>query len=286
MRFSPLRGAIRGGARLGLVPRALWGRLPVEAGFNVKLATGQNLVYESSADDGVGRALYWRGLRGWEPETLGVFFSLARSASIVLDVGAFTGLFGMLAAMANPRSRVFCFEPFPPVFQRLRRHIQINNLTSQVEARNVAVSDVPGVMNLFVPASQAPAGASLRTGGLRGDASYSTEVNVTTLDTACESIGVPELVKIDVEGMEDKVLNGMQGILSRARPDFVIECLSDGPYAEVDRILSNRGYRFYHLLPSGPSPRERIVPDPKFVYLNYLCSARDDLASMAATTLY
>jgi FkbM family methyltransferase len=272
----PIRAALRAVGQAGLMPEAVSARLPVAATFDVALKDAGSFRYRCIVEDGVGRRLYWRGVEGWEPETVQVFLTLVRNARGFVDVGANTGVFSLLACVANPNVRVVAFEPVPVVYGRLVEHIRMNGLESRIEARPEAVSNRAGETKIYVPDHAAPTGASLHVGGLRGTGAVAIDVPLTTLDQTCADRMHVDLVKIDVEGFEDKVLEGMPGILADHRPTLIVEILPDGPYKAVQEILRRHGYRFFHLRVEGPMPMTEIVPDPTQRYENYLCTVHDD----------
>jgi hypothetical protein len=107
--------------------------------------------------------------------------------------------------------------------------------------------------------------------GFRGANGELIAVPVTTVDAACLEHGRVDLVKIDAEGFEDKVLEGMLRVLTTHQSMVIVECLPDGPYKAVQDILARFGYRFFHLRESGPVPMADIVPDMTERYGNYLC---------------
>src|SRR4051812_31722330 len=102
----------------------------------------------SRGDDWISNQVFWRGWSGYEPETTPLFFDLAREADVVLDVGAYVGFFTVLAGLANPRARVFAFEPMPDNVERLRAHVELNGL-DRVEVVAAAVSAVDGEAPIF-----------------------------------------------------------------------------------------------------------------------------------------
>jgi hypothetical protein len=53
----------------------------------------------------------------------------------------------------------------------------------------------------------------------------------------------PDIIKIDVEGMEPAVLEGARGVLARHRPAVYVETLDDAAFAAVAAILGPLGYR-------------------------------------------
>lgn len=79
-----------------------------------------------------------------------------------------------------------------------------------------------------------------------------------------------DLVKIDVEGFEDKVIEGMHATLARDRPVIVCECNPDGPYRAVEQLMRLHDYGFVHLRAPAPVIMQSIAPDPSERDRNYL----------------
>ncbi|HEV8516273.1 MAG TPA: FkbM family methyltransferase [Candidatus Limnocylindrales bacterium] len=271
LRPATVRRSARLLTRRGFVPQALWLRLPVDADFPVAVPGGSSFLYRSSAGDGVGRALYWRGLRGYEPETVAIFSSLARAARTVVDVGAHAGVFTLLACAVNPEIRVIAFEPVPGLVAALERNLALNGWTQRCDIRRLAAADLIGSLPLRVPAGGAPVGATLAEPRHRSLDEHTIVVQTTTLDAAIgPEAGAVDLVKIDVERAEDRVVRGMIGILHRDRPAIVVECIRGGPTASIEQPLRGLGYRFFHLR-DAPVEVDRLEADPGRRWRNYLC---------------
>ncbi|BAY07118.1 FkbM family methyltransferase [Calothrix sp. NIES-2098] len=259
-------------ARTGLLPQSIWQRLPVQETFSVSLFEGKSFKYSSIANDGIGRHLFWRGIKSYEPETIKLFYRLVQKAHLFLDVGANTGLFTLVALAANENSQVISFEPVPNVYKLLVSNVKINGWTERVQERNEAVSNTLGSTKLHIPSEDVPKSASLNIQGFRGMEGALVDVPVTTIDAVCTSNKKVDLIKIDVEGLEDKVLQGMERVLSESKPTLIIECNPDDPFLNVESILSKFGYHFFHVRAEGPVPMDRIVPDETGQYRNYLCT--------------
>jgi FkbM family methyltransferase len=274
------RGALRSLTQAGVLPAGIWKRLPVSATFPVQMPDGATFQYTATPYDTIGRALYWSGLKVWEGETTSVFYRLAREADTVLDIGANTGVFALIAGAANPCARVIAFEPAPNNFAKLEAHIRLNGWEDRCQARREAVSNACGVAQFHLPFGEVPTSASLHVDGFRGAAGRLIEVPMTTIDTVAAEVGKIDLIKIDVEGFEDKALEGMQRVLADSRPDLIVECNPDGPYREVEAILARFGYRFFHLR-AQPVPQEHILPDETQRCRNYLCTTRPDRRLLA-----
>lgn len=263
-----LLGPLRPFGLRGLFPEPVWTRLPVDFEFAVDLPDGARMRYRSHAGDTIGRALFWRGILSYEPETMRTFLSLAKSARTVLDIGANTGLYTLLACAANPRCRVFAFEPVPRVCRALTRNICINGFAERCTAEMSAVGEREGSARLFMPFS------SLNPEYFCAADADSMLVKLLSIDGYLGRSVPVDLVKIDVEAFEDKVLQGMIGTVERCRPNIIVECLPGGPYKEVERILRRFNYSFYYLHSSGPIRRLHIGPVPGTRFPNCLCVAR------------
>ena len=237
------------------------------------LPNGRTLRLWSHADDWISNQVFWRGWAGYEPHTTPLFYEFARRSSFTLDVGAYIGFYSILAAHANPASRVLAFEPLPTAFARLHRNIALNGL-SNVECIESAVGDRDGNADFFHgPAGpEAPARADL-TLGIPCSSSLSwdfmkdlpnlqrSKVAITRLETFLHQSQAPrvELMKIDTESTEPAVLDGMEERLACDHPIIVCEVLKGGrTERRLEEILAPLGYRFYLLTAEGPQQRDRI----------------------------
>lgn len=269
MDFAPIRAPLLSLAGSGFLPKPVWEKLWVEREFDVTLPDGNTFSYSTSYGDVIGQALFWGQLKHWEPETIPVFSRLAANAHGVLDIGANTGVYSMIACAVNPASKVMAFEPVPHVRERLIENIRLNGWERQCEVRDEAVTDFVGHTKLLVPFGLVPSFASLDTTG--NSDGYVVDVPAITVDKACSEIDRIDLVKIDVEGFEHRVLGGMQHILRKWRPKIILEANPGGPIVEIQRILSPLGYKFYSIREEGLAPSGNITPDPTGICRNVLC---------------
>lgn len=241
-----------------------------------RLPNGRTLRFWSRGDDWVSNQVFWRGWRGYEPETVPLFFRLATRANVTIDVGAHVGCYALLAAHANPSGRVFAFEPMPAIHARLARNVQMNGLMN-VTCIKSAVGATEGIADFYHVASDIPCSSSLSFEFMASACNVKRQpVTVVALDQFAQRAGLGrlDLVKIDTESTEPQVLQGMVQILGRDRPTLVCEVLRGrGSERPLEEILGPLGYRYYLLTPDGPSPRERIQGHPQ--WLNYLFTPLD-----------
>jgi len=159
----------------------------------------------------------------YEPATTLLFQETLQSGMVVIDIGAHVGYYTLLAAkLVGPTGKVYAFEPAPGNHDTLLKNIALNNY-SNITATKMAISDQKGNATIYL--SGLDTGRhSLYQHGLpeQGNASVET----TTLDYFLESQGWPQidLIKIDVEGAEIAVLDGMSQLLLRSpKLNLIIE---------------------------------------------------------------
>jgi len=288
---SVVRAAVRA---TGAKPDYFLRRLPRVGTVRAPLPNGHFLSFATRGDDGIPNQIYWRGWDGYEPETIPIYFQLASKAHVTLDVGAHVGTFSLLAGHANPAGRVFAFEPLPANFRRLQQNVTLNGLTN-VQCIEAAVSNKDGTAEFFTSdAVTIPDMSSLEQKCIQEslDGAYQHQikgplrklsVKVVTLDQIVQQYGIPrvDLAKIDAEGVDPQVVEGMANTLRRDRPNLIIEVLRGFDTAErLETILRSHGYSFYLLTKNGPVQRDKVEgqPDGHHEWRNYLFTSLDPAA--------
>jgi FkbM family methyltransferase len=242
----------------------------------VPVGDGRAFVLETRGDDWIPNQLFWRGLDGYEPETLPLFLEYAARSRGTIDVGAHIGVFAIAAATVNPSAPVLAVEPLPEAFERLAENVARNSLTNVVCCRTAAGKEAGRATLYRAPVSVLPSASSLSREFLDPyyDGLQTIAVDVSPLDALCADYGIErvDLMKIDTEGTEPDVLTGLTEVLRRDRPTIFCEILgSTGVEAAIESKLSPLGYRYYHLLPTGPAERSTVRGDEE--HRNWLFSA-------------
>jgi FkbM family methyltransferase len=270
LRLPGLRQAARAAGRSGLLPHRVWRRIPVTGPVGVRLDDRTEICYRSGLMDHLGRILFFGGAGGWEPEILRVLPTLARAAAGVVDVGAHTGLFALIALAANPQARAVAVEPVLANARLLQANLEANRMAGRCVLAVVAAADRPGVVAFDPTPIEVPMTAAIR------DAAGADAVRVpaVSLDFVAPWLPSVDLVKIDVEGFEHLVLAGGEQTLRADRPTLVIECLAGSAVESFAGLFDELGYERFHLLPDRAEPVERIRPAADAVTHNYLLVAR------------
>ena len=169
---------------------------------------------------------YYRGLDDFEPATVGLFAALARQARVILDVGANTGIFALLAARMQPEARILSFEPHPLVAMSLARNVALSGARN-VEVLPTALGTESGFATLFTSVSDSL--TSLDKTHISDPVELT--VPIAPLDKIMSDrkvVGV-DLVKVDVEGWELPVFQGAAATFAKDRPVVIFEALGDSP---------------------------------------------------------
>jgi FkbM family methyltransferase len=174
----------------------------------------------------------------------------------VFDLGANVGFFSILSArLVGPEGRVEAFEPVPASAAAVRAHAALNGL-SNVHVHEAAVSDRRGSTRLWLARERSQ--AHLADRGVRQDADQAITVPLIALDDEIEAgrLPVPSVLKIDVEGSEIAVLEGLRRTL--ATHDLVVICELHETNAEVLELVTESGYQVENL--EGPTPVAEAGP--------------------------
>jgi FkbM family methyltransferase len=186
----------------------------------------------------------------YEPETTRFIRESLGRGGVFVDVGANHGYFTLVAAaLVGREGRVFSFEPNPPVFDQLLEHVRLNAFTDRVVGVQQALADAADPNGiLFVSQCRENSGLSTLSPSqvhvAKGDLSHdrTVRVRIDTFDRWRASAGVEQidLVKIDTERAEDRVVGGMAASLAAGCIDRVIcETTTD---SAAHRLLCDAGF--------------------------------------------
>jgi FkbM family methyltransferase len=192
----------------------------------------------------------------FEAEEIELAVRLLAPGMVAVDVGANIGAFtAALAAAVAPGGMVHAFEPLPASRKRLARTLELNGLTN-VTVDGRAVTHEPGSAELFQYGPGFESWATLAARQLehvgRVLEATPTPVATTTLDDYAGEAGIAriDLLKIDVEGAEERVLRGARGLLDERRVAAVVVEVSDNTLEafgaraiDVIELLERRGLR-------------------------------------------
>ena len=207
---------------------------------------------------------------------------IIKKDDVVIDVGANIGYYTLIfAKLVGSEGKVFAFEPEPNNFHLLRKNVELNNYHN-VALVQKAVTNITGRVNLYL--SKEDSGQHKIYDA--HDNVDSLEVDAVRLDDYFENfVGTIDFIKMDVEGAERLVIEGMSSILQRIKSikmmiefsPILIKKLGIEPL-EYLQMIHEYGFDLYHMdarkkiiLPVDSARLLREYTPKKGVGANLLC---------------
>ena len=171
----------------------------------LKLKPLRHTILLCPTDNDHDRYLWQRG-KNYDAASIGrLSLLVSGKQALIFDIGANSGFYTLdLATNSSANSKIFAFEPNPIMVSRLQNNLELNDLTTRVEVVPVALGSKEGQEKLYWAADNLGA-SSMR---------WVNSNNSITVPVRRLSSYIPEsrscfeifLIKIDVEGYEDKIL--------------------------------------------------------------------------------
>ena len=209
--------------------------------FKVYRRGGLKLLLDaqSNVDRSIIRKEYW------EKEQMHYLLSTATdildadvAQNVFIDIGSYLGWYSFNAWKTGAFGSINAFEADPYNFAKLNMNIHLNDAEEQVKVFNVAVSDTSGSINyrrsITDPNNRGRSGVDL-------DGKLDTSLECVKLDDVLEIKDSIIIVKIDVEGHELNVLNGMLKLLKLNRAFLQVEIFPN-VLLEVKDLMEENGY--------------------------------------------
>ncbi len=219
----------------------------------------------------------------YEPNQTKIVKKYVHEGDVVIDVGAHVGYYTLLMAqLVGKNGKVYSFEPDPVNFELLKKSVEINGFENVVLIQK-AVSDTTEKIKLFLGDNDS---AINRIYDAKlGDAKKSIDVESVTIDEYFkENDKLFNFIKIDSEGSEAKIINGMEKFLTKNRKlimmteffPFLIKKSGDEPKQYL-KSLENSGFELYNILDDNKETNKinsesflKIEPDSEYC-TNLLC---------------
>lgn len=181
---------------------------------------------------------------------------LVRPGMTCYDLGANVGFYTLLFSdRVGPNGSVVAFEPLPANCERLRYHLRINKCQN-VQLEEVAVSNFDGP-GKFHRSKSSCMGTLSETGDLK--------VFCCKLDTlvSAQRLPRPNVLKLDVEGAEQAVLEGGIDTLRENMPIILVATHSSQQHDACCQFLRRLGYRVQGVDGSSPDATDELLALPQ-----------------------
>lgn len=191
-----------------------------------------------------------------EPETISWIETLFRPKDVLYDIGANVGVFSLFTGIFHKKSvKIFAFEPCYHNFNTLCRNIIINGLSGTVNPFCSAISDRAGfdVLNVISNISGSSGhhvGVSADQMGRKFLPELEQGIACIALDELVKkfNLPLPNHIKIDTDGFEEKILKGGKSVLKNPRLKSILIEVTDinGAGARIERFMQNYNFGVSH----------------------------------------
>lgn len=206
-------------------------------GIEIKFSTPNWLTYQRATN-----------LLTDEPETIAWIESF-EEGSIFWDIGANIGSYSVYAAVKKG-CKVIAFEPSFLNLVVLQKNIEMNKITDKVSIFPIGLSNSIGIKTLYFSKENFRVGGAHNSLGLPRDQygnpmpnNYRTLVPAETMDNFYSrySYGVPDYIKIDVDGLELEVLMGAKEVLNFVKEVSIEVMDKNHSNDRIHKVLTDAG---------------------------------------------
>jgi len=199
-------------------------------------------------NDGLALSIF----KTYEPSQTQIVKNYVKKGDRVIDVGAHVGYYTLLLSqLVGNTGKVYAFEPDPKNFELLKKNVEINGFKN-IELIQKAVSNKTGIIKLYL-GDEDRATNRIYDAQL-DDTKKSIEIKTISLDEYIKDKKI-DFIKIDVEGSELGVIEGMESIFQNNKQikiiteffPFLIEKSGNKP-KEILKKLENLNFEMYEIL--------------------------------------
>jgi FkbM family methyltransferase len=218
----------------------------------------------------------------YEPDTSALLNNIYEKNSCFIDAGANIGFYSLLGAAISRDSKIFSFEPLPSNCKTLETNIKLNNFDN-IKLIPAALGNFDGsaVLALEDPERESGWGQIVTTYPSNYKINRNVfDIKVRQLDSIIKEFNIPtpDILKIDVEGFELKMLDGAkETLVMKGRRHIIIEICDyyfkhdkDRP-SKINSLLNSLGYSGHKIIKGGKIVRTNISepgsPEENFYFL-------------------
>jgi FkbM family methyltransferase len=226
-------------------------------------------------EDRIQRRMFIKKSHEYETEIH--LLKFAEHANGFLDIGANIGYISLMIAHKFPNLPVYSFEPNPNNLKRIEINIKLNNIQN-IKVNNLCISNESSEVTFSVPPENESGWGRMTTASSKSENNF---IKVTSKAESLDNLlnkgffdnNKPDLIKIDIEGSEEKALRGGQEFIKKFKPILCVELNEDCLIAcnssslQVMNLLHSWGYKAHYIAGQELLPTQ--VPRENYQYLDY-----------------
>lgn len=215
-----------------------------------------------------------QSLQDKEPETVNWISKFFKDGDVFFDIGANIGIYSLLAKSLYKEIKVFSFEPFLKNFNRLNQNIELNHFEG-MHTFPIALSNSNKISYFYSKDTRSGASGgqidkNVDEHGNEFKIENKQSILTIKLDELIKTFNLPypNYVKIDVDGVEDLILEGMSEVLKNSNLKGLLIELNHDSKAKETLIKTMTSLNFtlenpYHLTENHSRKRRLNNPNNK-----------------------
>lgn len=236
--------------------------------FKIKLYNKYAYMY--SIGTILENTVFWKGIENaHEPLSNKIWFHLSKKSNLIIDIGANVGLYSLVSHMANNKCKIHAFEPSEKFLIALKKIKQKNNI--DLELNSIALGD--SNKSVFFDGYRTVSDLNEKKFYTETINSKWNEIKQTKLSEYLikKKINKIDLIKIDIEKNEYKVLKDIKKNIKKDQPNMLIEIIhgdkisKDRINNEIGKIIHDLNYKIYLV----DDKNKTITYSPMITYSTY-----------------
>ena len=224
--------------------------------FKFKL---NNIILNLDIRDSIDRQIFFDGY--YEEAQTKILIETIKRHKIehFIDVGANIGVYSLIVAKNFPNIKIDAFEPHNGAFDRMKENILENNFSKIIEHHNLALSNENKEGYLLANSRY----GEYQSGGAKVNTKGEMKISQVRGDDLIKDTDNIIAIKIDVEGFELSVLQGIENLIKNNKVFLQIE-IFDQELEETSKFLDVHNFK---LIEKGTFTHQDTVKD--YFYINF-----------------
>lgn len=190
-----------------------------------------------------------------EPISTKLVTKLLKKGMTCLDIGANIGYYVLLESkIVGDNGKILAVEPSPENFSFLKKNIELQNSTN-IKAYNFAAGDTEGNLDFLIYENASNSGMIIPKGTQPKWPGKIIQVPVKKIDNFLDELGITKIdfLRMDVEGYEYHIFEGMKKTIEKSKPIIQIEVHKSIMGKDTTRqwfaMIKNAGYEVMYYIP-------------------------------------
>ena len=150
-----------------------------------------------------------------EPQSTETIKKIIKKGDVIVDIGANIGYYALMESrLTGSRGFVYAIEPVPENFKNLEYNIRLNHFKN-IECHMIGIGDKNGTAKIYLSPNSNLNSLVMQKGKLT---TGSIKIKLKTLGRFIRGKKFPNFIRMDVEGYEYEIINGMKNMLNDKKP--------------------------------------------------------------------